>query len=203
MSEKLRELTNKIYKEGIEKAEQESSRIVNDARKEADSIKKSALEEKERLIAQTKSKMEAYSQKVEAEIKLAARKSINQIKQDLRNLITEKAIEGPIRKGLSDPATLTKVLVACMESIKEKKAGNWTFDLPESKKEEIQQLIEQDKHRLLSDNLVLKANKNLQSGFEVQPDGANYKIMFDDATFTGFLAEFLSVETQNLVNHSE
>ena len=98
MSDKLKVLTDKIYEEGIEKAQRESQKILDDSKKEAQKIISAAEKQSQDLILKTEVNMENLKKKVASEIKMASRKSLNQIKQELNNVIQEKVVSNSINK---------------------------------------------------------------------------------------------------------
>jgi V/A-type H+-transporting ATPase subunit E len=117
MSEKLKALTDKIYSEGITKAKEESAKILAQAKEEASKILEEAKSEKIRIISEAENQAKTNKKKVEAEIKLASQKATNSIKQELRNILTEKIIEAPTKASLQNPDTLKEVIVACLSSL--------------------------------------------------------------------------------------
>jgi V/A-type H+-transporting ATPase subunit E len=199
MSEKLRILTEKIYREGVDKATEESERIIEKAKSDAKRIVSDAIQEKERMIADTEIKMETYRKKVTAEIKLAAQKAANQIKLNLHELLQEKTVHQPVQKGLADPKIMTEVLVACMQSLKKSGNESWTIELPEDQFKTVRQALESGEHELLMKGVNLESSTGLSYGFEIRPEGANYQLNFDDQSFSDFLGQFLKVETQELL----
>jgi V/A-type H+-transporting ATPase subunit E len=199
MSEKLRILTEKIYREGVDKAKEESERIIEKAKADAKRIVSEALQEKERMIADTEARMETYQKKVTAEIKLAAQKAANQIKLNLHQLLQEKTVHQPVQKGLADPGILTEVLVACMQSLQKSGNESWSITLPKDQYKSVRKALESGEHELLMKGVTLEYSNGISYGFEIRPKGANYQLNFDDQAFAEFLGQFLKVETQELL----
>lgn len=198
MSEKLKALTDKIYQEGIEKAKSDSDRIVAEAKTEAKKIVEEAEKERQKMIRSTEEEMASYRKKVEAEIKLAAQKSANKIKQSLRQLITEKVIQKPIENSLSDSETTLKILSACVTSLS-KDEGSWIITLSEKDEKFVKEAIAAGKVNTLASGVTVKPDPSLKNGFEIKPEEANYSLYFNDETFIDFLGQFLKIETKSLL----
>ena len=79
MENKIQELTDKIYREGVEKGNEEAQKIVENAQKEADSIVAAARKSADELAENTKS-----------ELKLFAGQAVNALKSEIATLILNK-----------------------------------------------------------------------------------------------------------------
>ena len=201
MSEKLKALTDKIYSEGITKAKEESAKILAQAKEEASKILEEAKSEKIRIISEAENQAKTNKKKVEAEIKLASQKATNSIKQELRNILTEKIIEAPTKASLQNPDTLKEVIVACLSSLSKTSEGTWNINLPESQAEKVQKAINADKQSNLKSGIKINPSKEISNGFEVVPDGENYQLKFDDETFIQFFGSFLKLETKEIIGN--
>lgn len=199
MSDRLKELTDKIYREGIEKAQSESDRLLDQAKKEAAEIKAQAKKEREELMEKTRSEMENYRKKVLAEIRMSARKTSNQIKNQLHDMLVEKAIKRPTKESLRDPKVLIEILKASAAALTRDGSGGWQLQVSDEMYQSINQSVEAAKHSILAEGVTLKGAGESEGGFVVQEENGAYKIVFDDATFIQFLSQFLKVETRNLL----
>jgi len=199
MSEKLKALTDKIYQEGIAKAKEESEKILAQAKEEAQKLIQNAKAEKEKLLKQANTDAQTHKKKIDAEIKLAAQKATNSVKQELAKLLTEKVISSPIKNSLKDPKTVAALLITCLNSLNKNHEGNWQINLPEKDVQEIKNIIAADKQALLNGGVTINPSNTLSKGFEVKPEGDNYQIKFDDETFINFFGSFLKVETKEII----
>ena len=84
---KLQELTDKLYNEGLSKGKQEGEAILEKAKTEAESIVETARKEAEQILASARKEADGLKTKVTGDLKLAAEQSIAATKQDIENLI--------------------------------------------------------------------------------------------------------------------
>ena len=199
MSDRLKSLTDKIYAEGIEKAVAESESILAKAKEEAALMRADALSESEKIKADTETEMVNHRKKVLAEIKLAARKSVNQLKQELHHLIEEEILSTPIKGVLKDSATITRLLETTAGALQKESNDNWRLLVNENQAEEIKKTLEAQKQEVLQKGISLAAGPQIEGGFVIEQEDGHYKLVFDEATFTAFLGQFLKVETRNLL----
>ena len=72
MDTKIQELTDKIYKEGVEKGNEEASRIIAEAVEKQNSILNNAQAEAQQIIAAAEKQASELKKNTEAELKLFA-----------------------------------------------------------------------------------------------------------------------------------
>ena len=70
MDTKIQELTDKIYKEGVEKGNEEAGRIIAEANAQKDTILKDAEAEAKRIVAAAEKQAAELKKNTEAELKL-------------------------------------------------------------------------------------------------------------------------------------
>jgi V/A-type H+-transporting ATPase subunit E len=199
MSDKLRLLTDKIYREGVEKAQSEAERILAAAKSEAEQLRSEAQAERNRTLHAAEAQAAAMKRQVGAEITLAARKASGQLKQDLRRLLAEDVLQAPLQKGLTDQGVLTEVLIACVSALQQQGDGSWEIQLPAEQRKLIEDAITGGKHEALGEGLTLRDAEGLSYGFAVRPEGEQYTLAFDDKAFAAFLGRFLRIETRELL----
>ena len=88
MDTKIQELTDKIYKEGVEKGNEEAGRIIAEANAQKDTILKDAEAEAKRIVAAAEKQAAELKKNTEAELKLFATQSVEALKSEVTNLIT-------------------------------------------------------------------------------------------------------------------
>ena len=85
----LSELTDKIYAEGVEKGNAEAQQIIAKAQAEAESIVAEAKKQAETVQAQAAAKAAELDKNTRAELRLFAEQSVNALKTEVANLLTD------------------------------------------------------------------------------------------------------------------
>ncbi len=194
MNSKLQDLTEKIYQEGIEKAQEESNRILQDAKSEAERIRKEAEAEKKHLIDQARKDAEALQKKVHSELQLAGRKLIGQIKSDLTHLVQEKVLNEPIQKNLNDPAEMARLMEIAVGSVS-LNGDQVSLRISDDLKAQVESYLNQSKSETLQKGITLQEEHMPGGGFKLEPNDGNYLISFTEADFRSFFARFMNPET--------
>ena len=111
MDTKIQELTDKIYKEGVEKGNEEAGRIIAEANAQKDTILKDAEAEAKRIVAAAEKQAAELKKNTEAELKLFATQSVEALKSEVTNLITGDIASSNVKAALMDPAYMQKVIL--------------------------------------------------------------------------------------------
>ena len=104
----LSEITEKIYAEGVEKGNAEAQQIVAQANEKAAAIVAEAEKKAAALVAEAESKAADLDKKTRAELKLYAEQSVNAVKTEIVNLLSDKIAADSV-KVLNFIKILTKV----------------------------------------------------------------------------------------------
>lgn len=190
MQNKLQELTEKIYKEGLEKGNAEAKTIVEDAQNEAKKIINSAKEEAEQIIADANKKAVETKSNTESEIKLSSKQAVIALKQSMTNIINGKIVEETISKTFDKNFT---------KDIVELTLKNWTsvqssdlkLLLPANKEKELSEYFKKALKELLDKGLEIQFDDSVKSGFQLSPKDGSYKLSFSDEDFANFFKQYL------------
>lgn len=193
MDSKLQELTEKIYREGVEKGEQQAREIIGAAEKQSAAIIEGARREADNIIAGAQKKAGDLRQNMEADMRLAATQSMNSLKQQILDLITARVVEKPLTASLSDTETITSFLKIILHnwSPPARESSGIEVLLPEAQRERLAAALEAGLSRELAAGLTLRFAKNIKAGFQVQLSGTTYKISLTDEDFREYFKEYL------------
>ena len=117
MDTKIQELTDKIYKEGVEKGYEEAGRIIADANAQKQAILTEAEAEAKRIVAQAEKQAAELKKNTEAELKLFATQSVEALKSEVVNLITGKITSSNVKAIVSDTAFMQKVILEMAKAV--------------------------------------------------------------------------------------
>lgn len=201
MENKLQELTQKLYKEGLSKGQREGATLLTTAKKEADEIVAEAKKQAEEILKAARQSAADLKQNALSETVMASRDMIGQLKQQIEKLVILKGISPGVRAANADPQFVKDMLLAV--------AGNWNAGasnrtelsalLPADKQAEMQQVLEGAAATALGEGFEIKYDKKLKSGFKIGPRDGGYHISFTDADFDNLLSEYLRPQVAALL----
>ncbi len=201
MENKLQELTEKIYSEGIEKANKEAEEIISKAREDAEKKHREAEKEAEAIIEKAKKEAEELKKNVQSEVQLSARQAINTIKQQITDLITAKSTGKEIKKALDDKNFMQKIIETAIKNWDPKSAKGIDVAvlLPEKDRKELEKYFSTKQKALLEGGLVLNFDDSIESGFKIGPKDGSFMISFTDQDFESFFRHYLRPRTTELL----
>jgi V/A-type H+/Na+-transporting ATPase subunit E len=205
MENKLQELTEKIYAEGVDKANKEAEEIIAKAKEEADNMLKKAGKEADEVIEKAEKEAAEIKKNVSSEVKLSARQAINTIKQQITEIITAKSTGEKIKEAFDEKEFLQNVIVTAVRNWnpKESKSIDVTVLLPEKDQKELNDYFTSKQKSLLDAGLELRFDESMESGFKIGPKDGSYQISFTDEDFENFFRNYLRPRTTELLYSEE
>ena len=187
MADKIQELTNKIYQEGVEKANIEAKKIVGDAQAKAEKIISDAKKQAEELLSTAQRDSNELDKSTRAEIKMYANQSLNALKTEITNLITDKLVKTPIESFVKDKDFFNKFMVEL--------ASKWSVDEPivisTKEAESLKDYFAENAKKLLDKGVKIEKVNNIDVLFSISPVDGSYKVNFGEEEFINYFKEFL------------
>lgn len=199
MQNKLQELTDKLYNEGLSKGKQEGEEIVAAAKAEAEKIVAAAKAEAEAIVAKAAKEAEDLKTKVESDVKMASRESIAATKQDICGLIVAKMSDEPVAKALSDVEFAKAVISAVAEKFSAEQSSDLALVLPASLQAELEPFIENQLAKNLKCGVEASFSKKIAGGFQIGPKDGGYFISLTDETFEQLIGAYLRPATKKIL----
>lgn len=205
MENKLQELTQKLYADGVEKAKNEAEKIIADAQTKANQIIKNANFEAETIIANAKSESAELKKKTESELKLSSKQVIATVKNHVTNLIVKDLLSKDIEKALGDNDFIKSVIELMVKKWQSDDAESTDLQiiLPQEMKDNFNKNIKEKINQLLAKGLTVSFEDSFKSGFKIAPKDNSYIINFTQEDFDNFFKTYLRAKTANLLYGEE
>ncbi len=200
MQDKLHELTEKIYREGVSKGKQEAEAIISEAKAESEKIIGQAEKEADAIIAAARKDAEELKKNTESELKISFRHAVSSLRQETEKIIAAKIVDEPVSEVFSD----SRLIARLIETIAEKwnsveNEADIEAYIPAEMKKEIEEYFIGRTHKTLSAGIEIKPTKSMEKGFEIKPSGSDYKISVTETDFISFIKEFLRPKLVDLL----
>ena len=115
--EKIQELTEKIYREGVEKGQAEAERIIEEGRQKAADIVNEAKKQAEALLAQAKKQAVEVDTNTKNELKLYTNQALNALKSEVANVLTCQVVKKTVGDLVADKEFLGQFAVALAQTV--------------------------------------------------------------------------------------
>ena len=201
MQNKLQELTDKLYNEGLQKGKQEAEQMKAAAKNDAAQIIAQAKEQAEQIIAKAQAEAREIVSKTENDVKMASAQALTAVKQQIENAIITKAVAAPVKAATSESDFLKEIIKSIVSAFNPANPDSVALELilPESKQNELDSFAKESIAKICSAVIEVKFSRNIQGGFKISPKGEGYMLSFTDKDFENIIAEYLRPKTKALL----
>ena len=199
MQNKLQELTDKLYKEGLSKGKQEGEEILAKAKVQAEGIVAKAKAEAEAIIAAANKEADDLKIKVQGDLKMAAAQSVAATKKDIETLVVAKMTEADVKKALTSAEFVKEVILAVAKGFNADEPTDLELVLPESLKAELEPFVKSEMAKVLKTDVHASFTKKIAGGFTIGPKDGGYFISFTEDTFNALISEYLRPATKKIL----
>lgn len=199
MGNKLQELTDKLYNEGLSKGKEEGEAILAKANEQASNIVESAKKQAEEIIAKAQKEAEDFKSNVQSDVEMAASKSIQTTKHHIENLIVTKIVDKPVTDALSSPEFIKEILKEVAQKFSAQDSSDLNLVLPEAMQAKLEPFVNGELSKLLGKGINASFSKRFNGGFTIGPKNGSYFISFTDETFKSLIGEYLRPTTKKLL----
>lgn len=183
----LSELTDKIYAEGVEKGNAEAQQIVEKANAKAADIVAEAEKKAAAVIAEAEGKAADLDKKTRAELKLYAEQSVNAVKTEIVNLLSDQIAADSVKAATAD----AKFMQGLITKLAEQMAKDGEVLIETKDAEALKKYFTANAKGLLEKSVKISEVKGIKTDFTIQPAKGGYKLAFGDAEFIAYFKEML------------
>ncbi|MBR1928060.1 MAG: hypothetical protein IJ840_10010 [Bacteroidales bacterium] len=199
MDNKLQELTDKLYREGLSKGKEEGEAILAKAESKATEIIEAAQIKAGEIIKKAEKDARDYQVKVEGDIKMAATQSLQSIKRDIENLMVNGMVGGKATSALSSSGFVKEIITSVARNFNSQESVDLELTLPESLKSELEPFINGELSKALSGGIDAKFSGKIGGGFKIGPKDGSYFIDLTDEAFEALIGEYLRPATRKML----
>lgn len=199
MQNKLQELTDKLYNEGLSKGREEGEALLAKAKSQAADIVAEAEKKAAEIMTKAEKEAEAYKVKVAGDLKMAASQSVQATRKDIENLVVFKMTGSATEKALSDEAFVKEVIKAVAEKFNAETAMDLNLVLPETLKSSLEPFVKNELSTILKGQVNASFSKKIAGGFTIGPKDGSYFISLTDETFKELISEYLRPATRKFL----
>ena len=187
MENKIQELTDKIYREGVEKGNTEAQKLIANAQDEAKKIVEDARKEAEAIVAASRKSADELAENTKSELKLFAGQAVNALKSEIATLVTDKIVNADVKAFAADKDYLNAFIVAL--------ASKWSVNEPivisTADADGLKKYFAAQAKALLDKGVKIEQVNGNKTLFTVSPADGSYKVNFGEEEFMNYFKEYL------------
>ena len=200
MENKLKELTERLYGEGLEKGRVEADRLVAEAKDKAAAILAEAKAEAAKIVKEAEDKATDTEKNSMTEIQMAGRQAVAKIKGELASAIIAKTSSEAVKAATVDAEFVKNLLL----TVAKKWSGaaeqvSLKALLPAALEAEFAKVFEASAKELLAAGVEVGYSKDVKAGFKGGEKDGGYYISFTDESFEALLDEYLREKVSQIL----
>ena len=199
MQNKLQELTEKLYAEGLSKGKQEGEEFLAKAKVQAEDIVAKAHAEAAAILAAANKEAEDLKTKVQGDLKMAANQCVAATKNDIETLIVTKMTETEVKNALTSAEFVKELILAVAKGFNAEEPVDLEVVLPETLKKDLEGFVASELGKTLMCEVNASFSKKVAGGFTIAPKDGGYFISFTEDTFNALISEYLRPATKKLL----
>ena len=188
MDSKIKELTDKIYHEGVEKGNQEAAQILAKAKQQSDEMIATAQAEAQRIVSDAQRQAADLTKNTQSELKLYAEQVVSSTQSTIADSLTDRIVRDNVQAMTTDADFMQKLMLAIVQQ--------WTVGEPmviETANAEALEKYMLGNAKALRDSgqVTIRTRATQGAGFSVAPADGSYKVNFGEEEFVNFFKSFL------------
>ena len=199
MQNKLQELTERLYAEGLSKGKQEGEEFLAKAKVQAEDIVAKAHAEAAAILAAANKEAEDLKTKVQGDLKMAANQCVAATKNDIETLIVTKMTETEVKNALTSAEFVKELILAVAKGFNAEEPVDLEVVLPETLKKDLEGFVASELGKTLKCEVNASFSKKVAGGFTIAPKDGGYFISFTEETFNALISEYLRPATKKLL----
>ncbi|MBQ7254601.1 MAG: hypothetical protein IJS30_08010 [Bacteroidales bacterium] len=200
MQNKLQELTDKLYNEGLAKGRQDADNLLSQAREQAGKIVAEANEQAERILADARKAADDLRTRTEGDIKMASTQTLAALRQQIEQMVSAKAVSAKVDDALADKEFVSKLIATVAGAFKaDGAAASLDVILPEQMKSQLDDFLAKNIDKALAGSLSFSFSDDFAEGFRIAPKDGGYYLNFTDESFKALLGEYLRPATTKIL----
>ena len=186
MENKIQEITDKIYHEGVEKGQVEAQKILEIAKDERAALLKNAQQEAVKIIADAKKSAHELYRNTQSELQLYAGRAVEALKSEIADLVTRMVVDTAMSETVNNEWLQKLMLSLATDWVTKEKVVIQTSDSDALTKYFVKRAKE-----LFDKGVQIEQVNGKPTDFAIMPADKGYKVQFGEAEFAAYFREFL------------
>ena len=199
MQNKLQELTDKLYQDGLAKGKEEGDKYLAEARAEAEKIVAEAKAQAAKIVAKAEKDAADLAAKAQSDVKMASEQALQATRKDIENILTDSVVKAGTVKALSETDFLKEIILAVAKNFSAQESSDLEVVLPESLRKELGPWVEANLAKTLGGGVKANFSKKIAGGFTIGPADGSWFVSLTDDTFVALIGEYLRPVTKKLL----
>ena len=187
MNNKIQELTDIIYNEGVAKGQAEADQILAQAKEQAQKIIQDAQKEADAVLTAAKKESADNAENVRKELKLYAAQAVEALKSEIATVVTDKIVSDSVKGFTADQKAFNEFIL----KLAEEWGKNQQIEIKTADADALTKYFQANAKALLDKGVKITQVNGRQAEFSIQPADGSYKVNFGAEEFENWFKSIL------------
>ncbi|MEF9950067.1 MAG: hypothetical protein RR980_02040 [Mucinivorans sp.] len=195
MDNKLQELTEKLYAEGLEKGKAEGQKILSQAKAEAAAIVEAAKEQAAKIEAQAQKEAQSLARNTAADVRMASLQTISVLRSEIETFVVAQLAHAQVQAAFADGSLTRDLIVKAVEAFSPSSDNGVQVIVPEDYMNEARAAVLSK----LDQGVEIVFDGKTRVPFRIAPSEGGYYVSFSDSDFENLLRGSLRAGVSKLL----
>lgn len=198
MHNRLQELTEKLYNEGLEKGRQEAEVLLAQTKEQVKKKLHEAEVKASSILAEANRKAVEIERIAKEDLKQAAKNTLATVQQQVESVLLQKTVDASALTIGLDPEFIEKALLAAIQAWNPKSAAPVELSvlLPAALQNQLEERFKSAVHKALLQGADITFSPKISCGFKIGPKDGSYYVSFSSNDFSNLFKTFLRPKMQ-------
>lgn len=197
MENKLQQLTEKLYNEGLSKGRADADALLLDAKNEAAKTVADAKAQAQKIIQDAQKEAEALQQTTRNEIRMASQQMSSALRQQIGQMLLSGALTPQVSAAWSDGTFLKTLVLEAVKAIDPAQGLKVVF--PAGTADELLKQVSASIAKELTAGVEVTTDSRVKTPFRIVPADGGYYISFTDRDFDLLFQSYLRPRVNELL----
>ena len=187
MNNKIQELTDIIYNEGVAKGQAQAYQILAQANDQAAKIIADAQKQADSLLAAARKEAADNAENVQKELRLHAAQAVEALKSEIATVVTDKIVQDSVKGFTADQKSFNEFMLR----IAQEWGKNQQIEINAQDADALTRYFNANAKALLDKGVKITQVNGQPAEFSIQPADGSYKVNFGTEEFMNWFKSML------------
>lgn len=187
MNNKIQELTDIIYNEGVAKGQAQADQIIAQANDQAAKIVADAQKQADSLLAAARKEVADNAENVQKELRLHAAQAVEALKSEIATVVTDKIVQDSVKGFTADQKSFNEFMLR----IAQEWGKNQQIEIKAQDADALTRYFTANAKALLDKGVKITQVNGQPAEFSIQPADGSYKVNFGTEEFMNWFKSML------------
>ena len=187
MNNKIQELTDIIYNEGVAKGQAQADQILAQANDQAAKIVADAQKQADSLLAAARKEAADNAENVQKELRLHAAQAVEALKSEIATVVTDKIVQDSVKGFTADQKSFNEFMLRIAQEWGKKQQ----IEINAQDADALTRYFNANAKALLDKGVKITQVNGQPAEFSIQPADGSYKVNFGTEEFMNWFKSML------------